>query len=79
MEKDISVVTLEDGIEYGVIDEITLGDKTYIYLANINDENDICIRKIILKENEEYIVGLENEKEFEIALTAFANKNRDLI
>ena len=79
MEKVINVVTLEDGIEYGVIDEITLEDNKYVFLANINNESDVCFRKIIIRENQEYIVGLENEKEFELALAAFAKKHNNLL
>ena len=37
MEKVINVVTLEDGIEYAIIEEIVHDNKKYVFLTNIND------------------------------------------
>ena len=79
MEEAINVVTLEDGIEYTVIDEITIEDKKYIYLSSINNDNDFCIRKVVVIENEEYIIGLEDDKEFDLALTTFAKNHNEVI
>ena len=38
--------TLEDGKQYAIIDEITENNNTYVYLSNISDETDFCIRKV---------------------------------
>lgn len=79
MEKDINVVTLEDGIEYAIIDEIELEDKKYLYLSNINNDSDICIRKVVTIGDEEFIIGLSDENEFELALTTFTKNHKDLV
>lgn len=74
-----NVVTLEDGIEYAVIDEIKHENNRYIYLTNINDYEDFCIRKIIVEDNEQFIIGLDDDKEFDLALMLFAKNHKDEI
>ena len=68
MEKES--IFLEDGIEYIITDTIN----NYLYLNNINDLNDFCIKKEIIKNSEEYIVGLDNEEEYYKALELFEKK-----
>ena len=68
MEKE--TIFLEDGIEYIITDTIN----NYLYLNNINDLNDFCIKKEIIKNGEEYIVGLDNEEEYYKALELFEKK-----
>ena len=63
-------VILEDGLEYIVTDKID----NYLYLNNINDYKDFCVRKEIIEDNEEYIIGLDNEEELEKALKLFEKK-----
>ena len=53
-------VKLEDGIEYMVIDEIVNANTTYYYLANIDDEEDFCVRKINKDKNDQLLVGLDS-------------------
>ena len=74
-----NVVTLEDGIEYAVIDEINYDNKKFIYLTNVNDHEDFCIRKIITENNEQFIIGLDDEQEFDLALMLFAKNHKDEI
>ena len=79
MVEDINVITLEDGIEYAIIDEIKHGDKKYIFLANINDYQDFCIRKVITEKDGEFLVGLDDDAEFDLALMLFAkNKKQEI-
>ena len=68
MEKE--TIFLEDGIEYLITDKID----NYIYLNNINDIEDFCIRKEIIKNEEEYIIGIDSEEEFYKALELFQKK-----
>ena len=63
-------IILEDNLEYIVTDKID----NYLYLNNINDYEDFCVRKEIIEDNEEYIVGLDNEEELEKALKLFEKK-----
>lgn len=63
-------IVLEDNIEYIITDTIN----NYLYLNNINDPKDFCIRKRIIEDNESYICGLDNEEEYDKALELFINK-----
>lgn len=66
MNKSLDVIEIDDK-SYIILKEVTNKDNTYLYLSNVNDEEDTLIRKI--KEND--IFPLENEKEFELACNLF--------
>ena len=62
------------------VDTIEIDNKTwiivkeknnYLYLSNINNPEDVCIKKSIMKDNQEYIAPLKNEEEFKKALDLF--------
>ena len=76
MEEEIEVVTLENGLDYMVIDEIPNGSVTYVYLANVDDEKDTCIRKVTEVDGEDIINGLDSEDEFNKALLLFTKKHK---
>lgn len=74
-----SVIKLEDGNDYVVIDKIKVEDKAYVYLTNVKDLEDFCIRKettkVLIDETEEkYLEGL-TEEEFAEAIKLFTEKN----
>lgn len=77
MEENINCITLEDGLIYAVVDEIKINNITYVYLSNINNSEDFCIRKIIIENNKEYLQGLNNKEEFEKALLTFSQKYKE--
>ena len=79
MVNNINVITLEDGIEYAIIEEIIHNDKKYVFLTNVNDYEDFCIRKVIVDENEEFLVGLDDDAEFDLALMLFAKNHKEEI
>ncbi len=61
----MSIETLDiDGKEYYVVEKINNNNNLYYILINTIDKNDLIIRKYLKEENEEYIVGLDNEKEY---------------
>lgn len=69
-------VTLEDGLDYIVLDIID----DYAYLVLESNPKTFCIRKIKkINEQEEYFVGLDSDMEFDRALLMFNNKNKGLI
>ncbi len=74
MEKDVITVNIK-GTDYIVLDEIKIKDITYVYLVNENDENDFFINKVIIKNDEEYITGLDSEEEAKTAMQAYVEKN----
>jgi len=70
-------IKLEDGIEYMVIYEIdNATTTTYYYLANIDDEEDFCIRKIEKENDDQLLVGLDSDQEFDRAMLMFMKKNK---
>ncbi len=72
-------VVLEDGLEYIVIDEIDNDNRvTYVYLVNVNDEKDFCIRKVDDNVNPDLLVGLDSNMEFDKALLIFTKKHNKL-
>lgn len=63
MEKECNVVTL-NGTEYTEIEKLEKSGNTYVVLSNLDNPTDFCIKKLIEKDGENYITGLENEEEF---------------
>ena len=74
---EMKCITLEDGLEYMVLDEIDCDDSTYVYLTNVSDEEDFCIRKVNNKVNSALLIGLDSDNEFDKALLLFNQKHHD--
>lgn len=70
-----SVIKLEDGNDYVVVDKIDLQDKSYVFLTNVKDMEDFCVRKEIEENKEVFLVGLDTELEYEEAMKLFVEKN----
>lgn len=75
MEKEFETVTLEDGKDYVIISEIIENNVTYVYLVNMEDEKDFCIRKVQDGPDGKMLVGLTDNNEFDKAILYFARKN----
>ena len=75
---DINTVVLENGIEYAEVDDLIYENTKYILLSNIDNVRDSCIRKITVDNNLEYISELDDDKEFDIILKLFLEKNKAL-
>ncbi len=73
MSESVEIVSIGDK-DYMVTAEIVINNVTYVYLTNENDIADFCIRKINKINNNEYLVGLNDESEVKMALKEFANK-----
>ena len=67
--KEVDVIRLEDGIEYAIIQKLEKDGNTYLYLTNVDDDKDFCIRKLIIQDGEEVIIGLDDDIEFDKALS----------
>ena len=50
-----------DGKDYDEVDIITIGDVKYAYLVDSNDDGNLLIQKIVLKDNEEYYEPLNSK------------------
>lgn len=64
-------IVLDDGIEYIILKDKIIDGTLYTLFVNINDDSDICFRKTICNNNEEFYVGLDNEDELKKILLAF--------
>ncbi|MEG0798922.1 MAG: hypothetical protein RR228_01445 [Bacilli bacterium] len=78
MQNECVTVTLEDNKDYIIVDEIISGKNTYVYLSSILDEESMCIRKSIIRDNNEVFISLDNEEEFNSALLLFKNKYENM-
>lgn len=65
-------IILDDGIEYYVVRNELINNTIYTLFANVNDNTDVCFRKTIVQDGEEYYVGLDNENEFELVMMYFS-------
>lgn len=69
---ELETIVLDDGIEYAIIKELKINDTLYTLFANVDDSEDICYRKTINKDGEEYYLGLDDDKEFDLVANTFA-------
>lgn len=74
---EVETVVLEDNKEYAIMDTIPIDGIKYLYLAQIEKPEDLCIRKLSIDEKD--ILGLENEEEFKMALHAYATKYKSIL
>lgn len=71
---DVNVITLEDNLEYMIINTIVKNNNKYVFLANVDDEKKLCIRKVISEDGKDYLVKLDSDEEFAEVLTEFNDK-----
>lgn len=65
-------IVLDDGINYAIVEEENIKGIKYTLFAEINNPQNFCFRKTKIENGEEYFVGLDDEKEFELALMTFS-------
>ena len=70
-------IVLEDGNKYKIAYKMMLNNTEYYFLKNSSDSNDVCIRKVIFENGEEYVTGLANEEEFDLVFWKFAKRYRE--
>ena len=66
---------LDDNIEYVVVDAAIIDGNKYIFFANIDDEKDICFKKLISENGEDYFTGLDDENELNKVILYFTKQN----
>lgn len=66
-EREVEYVLI-DNKKYEVVMEKTYNDTTYMYLSNLDDDNDNLIRKYTTVD-QETIYPLDNDEEFELAMS----------
>lgn len=75
--EEIDTIVLEDNVRYAIITEIEINNIKYVYLTNLNDDKDFCIRKVIEENGQQMLIGLNDKTEFELALLYFAKKQKE--
>ncbi len=78
-ENMIELITLEDGEKYVIVDTMAINNTPYVYLSRVNHTGDICVRKAVLMEKQEYLVGLDSKYEVALALKMFQEKHKKLV
>lgn len=63
-----------DNQEYIIMERLVINNIKYYILAS-EEKKDVCIRKEIVEQGEKYLVGLDNEEEFNLVCQKFLNKN----
>ena len=72
--KEVKTIILDNGREYFLVDETIIDDVKYFYLANMNDNKDICVRKQEIENGISYLSTLDDIDELMKALEAFRDK-----
>ena len=65
------MIKLEDGLKYYITKEIKNNNIIYVYLTNVLNVNDFCIRKT--DDSKEELITLDDENEFNLALKLYEN------
>ncbi len=64
-----------NGKEYIEADIIEKNGSKYVYLVNTQDSYDFMIRKLITRDGKDFYCGLDDEKEFDLALMYFTKNH----
>ena len=57
--------------DYLIIKEKEIDGTLYTLFANMEDESDLCFRKTVVKDGEEFFVNLKDEEEVKKVLKEF--------
>lgn len=73
---DVKTIRIDDKT-YIIVDKI-VEEETYFYLSNIDDTDDILVRKLD-KENADYMIPLDDDSEYSKAMLIYLNKQMQLM
>jgi len=78
MEEKVAVskITMDDGKEYLVIDKIEEENVGYLFLSDINDANNIAIKKYFKNKNNNEVYKLKNMEELAHAYELYQKKHQ---
>ena len=69
-----NIITLENGKNYAVIDTLEDNANKYLFFVNENDGIDVGVRKVVKKDNKEYITKLDSKEELEKVMLLYHEK-----
>lgn len=76
MENSYSLIELDNGRFYKIVEEVTIDEKKYVFLANENDNKDLLFQTINYDNPVPIISKIETEEEFNKVLTYFGRRYR---
>ncbi|MDD2181639.1 MAG: DUF1292 domain-containing protein [Bacilli bacterium] len=68
------MLTLDDEIEYVVMSRLSHNNKNYILFSNLDNPEEILVRIEEFENDELYLCGLEDSKEFDEVLKLFGEQ-----
>lgn len=68
----MDTIVLDNGIEYAIVKNEVINNILYTMFANVNDNTDICFRKTITENGEDYYIGLDDDNEYDLVVAYFA-------
>ena len=68
----MDTIVLDNGIEYTIVKNEMINATLYTMFANVNDNTDICFRKTITENGEDYYIGLDDDNEYDLVVAYFA-------
>lgn len=75
---EVNVTTIElNGKEYFLVD--SLGDQNHLYhfFSSVENQSDFCVLKDKNEDGESFYVSLDNDAEFDYAMSLFYQKYQD--
>ena len=70
---EIDFITLEDGLEYAIVDEIVIDDVKYLYLVE-EKTNKVELRKL---DSNEDLIKVDDQQEYNVAIIEFAKIHKN--
>ena len=74
---EVNAYLLENNEYYNEIDSVYYDDKKYMLLVNENNNHDVCIRRLEIRDGEDYIITL-NDTELDKVKELLLDKNKAL-
>ena len=68
----MDTIVLDNVIQYTIVKNEMINDTLYTMFANVNDNTDICFRKTITENGEDYYIGLDDDNEYDLVVAYFA-------
>ena len=67
----MNTIVLDDGNEYAIVKDEVINNIEYTLFSDLKDNSKICFRKTVIEDGEEYYIGLDSDKEFDLVSAHF--------
>ena len=65
-----------DNKKYLVVDTIEANNVKYVYFVDDDDDNDFFVRKEVTENEEKFLIGLDDDQEYDKAMNLFIEKHK---